>query len=88
VTQGFYNQSWIKVTRTYVIIYNVGFWHRNLLVYLNGMVNESGFIIVGDFNLAFRGIYNSTLNAYVAADRNVGITNAPVSSANIVGVAL
>ncbi len=87
VIQGYHNQSWISLTRSYVVIYDVGFSHRNLVVYLSGMVNESGFITVGDFNLAYRGIYNSTLNAYEAADQNVGITNAPVSSVNIVGVA-
>ncbi len=87
VVQGFHNQSWMKVTRNYVLIDNVGFSHRNLIVYLSGMVNESGIITVGDYNLAFRGIYNSSLNAYEAADQNVGITNAPVNSKNIVGVA-
>ena len=87
VVQGYHNQSWITVTRDYVLITDVGFSHRNLVVYIGGMLNESGFITVGDFNLAFRGIYNSSLNAYEAADQNVGITNAPVNSHNIVGVA-
>ncbi|PYB68843.1 S26 family signal peptidase [Thermoplasma sp. Kam2015] len=87
VVQGFHNQSWMKVTKMYILIYDVGFSHRNLVVYLRGMVNESGFITVGDFNLAYRGIYNSSLNAYEAADQNVGITNAPVNSSNIIGMA-
>ncbi len=87
IVQGFHDQSWMKVTKTYVLIYDVGFSHRNLVVYLRGMVNESGFITVGDFNLAYRGIYNSSLNAYEAADQNVGITNAPVNSSNIIGMA-
>ena len=88
IVQGFHDQSWMKVTKTYVLIYDVGFSHRNLVVYLRGMVNESGFITVGDFNLAYRGIYNSSLNAYEAADQNVGITNAPVNSSNIIGMAV
>ncbi|WP_048161562.1 S24/S26 family peptidase [Thermoplasma acidophilum] len=87
VVQGYNNQSWMKVTRAYVLIYDVGFSHRNLVVYLKNMVNESGFITVGDFNLAYRGIYNASLNAYEAADQNVGITNAPVNAHNIIGVA-
>ncbi len=87
VVQGYQNQSWMKVNQSYVLIKDVGFSHRNLVVYLKSMVNESGFITVGDFNLAYRGIYNSSLNAYEAADQNVGITNAPVGKNNIVGVA-
>ncbi len=87
VIQGYNNQSWITLTRDYVIIHDVGFSHRNLVVYFSGIVNESGFITVGDFNLAYRGVFNSTLDAYEAADQNVGITNAPVSSTNIVGIA-
>ncbi|GGM70008.1 S26 family signal peptidase [Thermogymnomonas acidicola] len=87
VVQGYHNQSWMTVTDKYVLIKEVGFSHRNLVVYISSMVNESGFITVGDFNLAFRGVYNSSLNAYEAADQNVGITNAPVNKSSIIGVA-
>lgn len=83
---GYTNQSWITVTSSYVLIKDVGFSHRNLLVMISGFHNESGFITVGDFNLAFRGVYNSTLNAYQAADQYfLGIP--PVTSSKVVGVA-
>jgi signal peptidase len=86
VVLGYTNQSWITVTQSYVLIKDVGFSHRNLLVTINGFQNESGFITVGDFNLAFRGVYNSSLNAYEAADQFfLGIP--PVTPAKVVGVA-
>ena len=86
VVLGYTNQSWITVTQSYVLIKDVGFSHRNLLVMINGFHNESGFITVGDFNLAFRGVYNQTLNAYQAADQYfLGIP--PVSPSEVVGIA-
>jgi signal peptidase len=86
VVQGYTNQSWIIVTQSYVLIKDVGFSHRNLLVMINGFHNESGFITVGDFNLAFRGVYNQSLNAYQAADQYfLGIS--PVTPSEVVGVA-
>lgn len=85
--QGYDRQTWIKVTPDYVLLYDVGPSHRNMVVYIGGMLNESGYVTVGDYNLAYEGIYNATLNAYEAADQNIGITNAPVNSVNIVGVA-
>ncbi|WP_393970803.1 S26 family signal peptidase [Oxyplasma meridianum] len=86
IVKGYTNQSWITVNQSYVLIRDVGFSHRNLLVMISGFHNESGFITVGDFNLAFRGVYNQTLNAYQAADQYfLGIH--PVTPSEIVGVA-
>ncbi len=87
VVQGYHNQSWMKVTRDYVLIDNAGYSHRNLVVYISSFVNESGFITMGDHNLAVSDEFNSSLSAYIAADQNVGITSAPVNSNNILGVA-
>ncbi len=83
------NQSWITVTHTYVLLKDVGYSHRNLVVFISSFTNESGFITVGDHNLATASAfyYNSSLNAYVAADENVGIMNHPVTSSDIVGEA-
>ena len=83
------NQSWITVTHSYVLLKDVGYAHRNLVVYIGGFTNQSGFITMGDHNLATASpfFYNSTLKAYVAADENVGIMNHPVLPSDIVGEA-
>lgn len=83
------NQSWITVTQSYVLIKNVGYEHRNLLVNIAGFKNESGFITMGDHNLATASsfYYNTTMQAYVAADENVGIISHPVNQSEIVGEA-
>ena len=83
------NQSWITVTPTYVLIKDVGYAHRNLLVNIAGFKNESGFITMGDHNLATASqfFYNSSMKAYMAADENVGIIGHPVTASNIVGEA-
>ncbi len=91
VVAGANNQSWITVNQSYVLIKDVGYEHRNLVVYLGGYTNESGFITMGDHNLATAPTssyyYNSTLNAYKAADENVGIIGHPVTPSDIVGEA-
>lgn len=87
VVSGYDNQSWIEITSNYVLMKDVGYSHRNLLIILTGMVGESGYITVGDHNLALSYNYNETLNAYVAADQNTGITNAPVPSSHVIAVA-
>ncbi len=89
VVEGANNQSWITVTPTYVLIKDVGYAHRNLLVNIAGFKNESGFITMGDHNLATASqfFYNSSMKAYMAADENVGIIGHPVTASNIVGEA-
>lgn len=83
------NQSWITVNQSYVLIKDVGYEHRNLVVNIAGFKNESGFITMGDHNLATAPsfFYNSTLKAYMAADENVGIIGHPVKPSDIVGEA-
>lgn len=83
------NQSWITVNSAYVLIKDVGYKHRNLIVYIGGFTNQSGFITMGDHNLASASsfFYNSSLNAYRSADENVGIMPHPVTSSEIVGKA-
>lgn len=87
VVQGYANQSWITVKSSYVLIKDVGFTHRNLIVLLNGMQNESGFITMGDHNLAISAIKVSNLSAYLAADENVNIMPHPVTQSEVVGIA-
>lgn len=86
VVSGFTGQSWMKVTDSYVVIDNASYTNRNLIVYLNNLVNKSGFITVGDYNLAHSQLYNSSENAYVAADQNVFGYN-PAAPNSIEGVA-
>lgn len=89
VVAGYNNQSWIQITGNAVIIDDVGFSHRNLVVYLSNMVNKSGFVTVGDYNLANAPnipYYNASVNAYEASDQNSFGYN-PATPASIVGVA-
>lgn len=87
VVRGYTNQSWMTVTDNYVVIDDVGFSHRNLFVNLTSFKNESGFITMGDHNLAISVLYVKAFNAYVAADENVNIMNRPVNQSDVVGIA-
>ena len=91
VVMGYTNQSWITVTHNYVLIRDVGYSHKNLVVFTRNFVNESGFITMGDHNLASQQnnspFYVSSLHAYEAADQNVNIMPIPVPAASVVGKA-
>ncbi|MGP6206559.1 S26 family signal peptidase [Cuniculiplasma sp. SKW3] len=92
VVQGYKGQSWISVTNSYVLIRNVGFSHRNEVVFISSFKGVSGFITTGDNNLARSTDYISSLNAYVAADQNILISPKgqifpPVNFSSIVGIA-
>jgi signal peptidase len=92
VVQGYTNQPWLKVTDKYVLISDVGFSHRNEVVFISSFVGTSGFITTGDNNLARSTDYISSLNAYVAADQNIlfspkGQIFPPVNFSSIVGIA-
>lgn len=88
---GYHNQPWITVTDKYVLIKNVGYAHKNLLVLIGSFKGEDGYITVGDHNLGSMTknsfYYNSSLNAYIAADQNTGISSAPVPPSKVVGIA-
>jgi signal peptidase len=95
---GYNSQSWIKVTRNYILLSNIGFSHRNAVLYLKYVLNESGFITMGDHNLAYASssYYNTSLNAYAIFDQdgiflfNVNgktITDPPVAPSWVVGIA-
>lgn len=86
VVSGYNGQGWIKVTDSYVLIDNASYTGRNLVVYLSNMQNKSGFITVGDYNLAHSALFNSNLDAYTAADQNVFGYN-PVQPGSVIGVA-
>jgi signal peptidase len=87
VVQGYHNQSWMRVTDQYVWIEDASYNGRNLTVSISAFRGESGFITVGDHNLATSAIYVASQHAYIAADQNVNITAFPVSSSEIVGIA-
>lgn len=80
------NQSWITVTSNAVILHDVGYKHRNLIVYVSSFTGKDGFITAGDYNVASSPILNTTENAFVAADQNAfGIS--PVKASKVVGKA-
>ncbi len=84
---GYSNQPWITVTSSYILVKDVGYSHRNMVVKLGGFAGENGFITFGDHNLATSASFNSVLDAYVAADQNLGIAPGPISPSEVVGVA-
>lgn len=83
---GYTNQSWIHITSKYIEITDVGYSHRNLVVYVSQFAGENGFITVGDHNLATATTKSSSLNAYIAADQNI-FGFPPVNTSKVVGVA-
>jgi len=71
-----------------VIIKNMGFLHRTLLVNLAPYVGQSGFVTMGDNNLASLPLSN--FQGYMvceAADENVGISSSLVNMHMIEGLA-
>ncbi|MGC8584663.1 MAG: hypothetical protein ACP5RZ_00365 [Thermoplasmata archaeon] len=86
------NQGWMKIIGYTVILFNVGFKHRDFGVDLSDFVGENGFITMGDNNLGtyVPGTENVLSNAtvYFAADQNWGIAPGPVKLYQIVGIAV
>lgn len=83
---GYNNQSWIIISGTNVIIKNMGYANRNLLIELGSYVGETGIITMGDYNLA-NSPYNES-GYYLAADQNVGIDNSLVNISQVIGIAV
>ena len=88
--EGYHNQSYIHIYNDNIIMEGIGYAHRNLIVNVSGYKGDSGFITVGDHNLATLSkdspYYNRTYNAYYASDQSIwGIK--PVSINEIVGKA-
>lgn len=83
---GYDNQSWLSISRQAVIIKDVGYSHRNLVVYLNTMVGVSGFITMGDNNLGESDTFDNYTTAYVAADQNI-FGYLPVNVSQVTGFA-
>ncbi|MCY0851617.1 S26 family signal peptidase [Thermoplasma acidophilum] len=86
VISGYHNQSWMKVTDNYVIIYNCSYNGRNLYVNLQNLRGQDGFITVGDHNLATSPFFIAKYDAYVAADQNI-FGYPPVKPDKVVAVA-
>ncbi|HLH86191.1 MAG TPA: S26 family signal peptidase [Thermoplasmataceae archaeon] len=87
VVQGYSNQSWMEVTSSYVLIYDMGYSHRNFVVFIDQFRNESGYITMGDHNLATLNYYVKSLNAYADSDQSLGIDPNPVSLKQVQGIA-
>ncbi len=80
--------SFMKILGDYVIIEDMGFSHRNLLVDLGPFIGQSGFVTMGDNNLANLPLLN--FQGYIvceAADENVGISSSLVNMHMIEGIA-
>jgi len=45
---GYHNQSYITIAKNFILMKDVGYAHRNLIVNITDFKNESGFITVGD----------------------------------------
>lgn len=91
VVEGYHNQSWLNITKNRIVIYDVGYSHRNLLINIGNYLNQSGFITTGDYNLGSLNIsYNRALNAYAAADQDGIFTfnDPPVNISQVVGKAV
>ncbi|MCL4345498.1 MAG: S26 family signal peptidase [Candidatus Thermoplasmatota archaeon] len=92
IVNGYTNQSWIDVTSSYVLLKDVGFTHRNEVIFISSFAGVSGYITTGDNNLARSSDYISSLNAYVAADQNILVSPGgkpfpPVNFSSIAGIA-
>lgn len=87
VVEGYNNQSWIKIYGDQIVIYGMGYAHRNLLVNVAGYKGVSGFITTGDYNLGTLNIsYSTQYNAYGAADQDgiFGFSDPPVNISKVV----
>ncbi len=91
VVGGYHNQSWMEVNSKYILIKDMGYAHRNLVIYISNYTGKSGFITTGDYNLGSLDIkYNATLNAYGAADQDniFSFSDPPVNVSQVVGKAV
>lgn len=80
------NVTWITTTSSAVIIHDVGYKNRTLIVYVSSFVGTDGFITAGDYNIAHSILYNTTENAYVAADQNA-FGFGPIKPQKVIGTA-
>lgn len=84
-------ESWLKIIGYKVVIMDMGFSGRNLVVDLSKFIGENGFITMGDNNLAYSPYMDPNVIypdvAYYAADQNVGIAPRPITMGMIYGVA-
>ncbi|HKJ96138.1 MAG TPA: S26 family signal peptidase [Thermoplasmataceae archaeon] len=86
VVVGYSGQSWINITRGEVIIKDVGYSHRNLIVSVSSFVGQSGFITMGDNNLGTSSLNVSTVGAFIAADQNI-FGFSPIKPSSVTGIA-
>ncbi|MGC8663669.1 MAG: hypothetical protein ACP5SF_04155 [Thermoplasmata archaeon] len=93
-------EGWLIIKGYDIILENVGFSDRNLVVNVSSsspyagymdLIGRDGFFTMGDNNLANSPFSNPNIIfpniAYYACDQNVGIAPGPISIGQIVGVA-
>ena len=80
------NPSWLSIQGSEVYITDVGYAHKNLLVDLRSYVGQTGFVTMGDHNLADSPVHNG--NYTIAADQNVNIDNSLVNASQVIGYAV
>ncbi|MCL4340709.1 MAG: S26 family signal peptidase [Candidatus Thermoplasmatota archaeon] len=84
------NAPWMTVTNQYILIRDLGFSHRNFIVYISHYQNQSGYITMGDHNFAYINdseYYNKSLNAWALSDLSIGIDSGPVSQSRVIAIA-
>jgi signal peptidase len=87
IVKGYNNQSWIEKIGTCVVIRDMGFSHRNFSINVANFKGISGFITMGDNNLASQFVkYNAKYHSYEAADQTI-FNYPPVNISNVVGIA-
>ncbi len=80
------NPSWLAINGYNVTILNVGYAHRNLLVGLGNFIGTTGYVTMGDYNLANSPFKEGSF--YLGADVNVGIDNSLVNITQVRGIAV
>ncbi len=86
VVEGYSGQDWINVTATQVAIKDVGYSHRTLIVDISQLAGSSGFITMGDNNLATSVLNISNEGGYLAADQDI-FGFPPIPPENVIGIA-
>lgn len=86
VVQGYNGQEWINITPDQIVVKDVGFSHRNLVVSLFGLAGHSGFITMGDNNLATSTLNITTAGGFLASDQDI-FGFLPISPENVSAIA-
>lgn len=86
VVVGYSGQSWLSVANDTVIIKDVGYAHRTLAVPLGPYIGMSGYVTMGDNNLANSNTLWDNSNSSIAADQNIFAFN-PINISQVKAIA-